>query len=165
MLKECSLGDGLERFNDGTIDSGQDMGHVAQAYIADRLNFCGKSSYDAKESVRVEDLNCLRKRPQRSSATAELPLDVLKFTRFLECPKGPEHWIEQKHQDKQAVLVVIQIAVACFVTLAAVLVKLLKHGQEQLKVFQTLNVRLLTRFGRFLGHQYDPAKLTVRSNW
>ena len=106
----------------------------SSAHIANRLHLVGKSLNDAQEAVRVKHLHGLRKRAQGCTATAKLSLHVLKFTGSLERPKGAKHGIEHEYQDEQAVLIIVQVAVASLITLAAVIVKMLKHRQEHFNV-------------------------------
>ena len=59
-------------------------------------------------------------------------------------PHRAGHWIKVGEQKQNAVLVVMQLAVAGFITLAAVEMKLAKQPDERLEELQALNFAYLT---------------------
>ena len=104
------------------------------ADVADRLHLGGEGLDDAAEPLGIEDLDGLGQRPQRGPGAAELALHVLQRAGLLQGPQGTDDRVEEEEQDEQAVLIVMQAAVAGLVTLAADLVQLIEQRQEPFEV-------------------------------
>jgi hypothetical protein len=107
---------------------------LAATDVAHRLDLSDEGLDDAAEPLGIEDLNGLGQLSQRGPSTSQLALYVLKRAGLLQRPQRTEDRVEEEEQDEQAILIVMQAAVAGSVTLAADFVQLIEQGQESFEV-------------------------------
>jgi len=79
----------------------------------------------------------------------------VKLRGLLQRTKRAHHRVKKKQQHQQAVLVVVQLPIARLITCTANLVQFPQQRQEQLQMFQALNLPASNRFLLF-RHRLPP---------
>ncbi|MFM9962959.1 MAG: hypothetical protein ACKV2Q_17260 [Planctomycetaceae bacterium] len=104
---------------------------------------------DRSQQFGIEDLPCLRERPQRHSRHTEFLLHRLQLRGLLQAAQRVHDRIEEEQQHQDAVLVEMQVTVTGRIPLATNLVQPLKQRQQFLEILQPRDILvpdLLLRF-------------------
>ena len=107
---------------------------------ADRLHLGCQAADDGLQPLGIEHIGRFGKRSQGSACDPELALHLSQQRSLLQGPQRPHQGTEQKQQHQDAVLIVVQLAIARPVSLAAHVVQLAQQRQQLLQVLQALNV-------------------------
>ena len=136
-----TLRDQAERLLDG--------GELARCGLG---NLCSQFAGNLLERFRVEDLHGLTERTERYTNDPEFPLNLLQLTGLLQPAQRRDDGVEQMQQNQQAVLIEVELAVACPIALAA---NLMQSPQQRLhagQVFQAGDISLIDLGARSPWH-------------
>src|SRR5262249_50488312 len=112
VLEVGGGGQAGQRADDAAIDGGQSLGELPKVPGASAGHLLEQLRDDACEAAGVKDGDGLGERTQGGAGAAELPLDLLQGAGLLQGAQGAEGGVEEGQQEQQAVVVVMQGAVA-----------------------------------------------------